>query len=78
MATHKATLEVDDEVREELIEHACAKLGDGGRGINNVIEAALVNPLARHLFLNPVLPGGAIRLTGLRHDDDAGWLLDVK
>ena len=64
-ATQNATLEIDDEVRESLIEHATDKIEDGGRGINNVIEAALVNPLARHLFRSPVPPR--------RHDPtDAG------
>ena len=77
-ATHKATLEIDGEVRESLIEHASHKIEDGGRGINNVIEAALVNPLARHLFHTPVSPGGTIRLTGVEVDDTAGWQLDVK
>lgn len=77
-ATHKATLEIDDEVRESLIEHASHKIADGGRGINNVIEAALVNPLARHLFHAPVPAGGTIRLTGVAFDDTAGWQLDVK
>lgn len=77
-ATHKATLEIDGEVRESLIEHASHKIEDGGRGINNVIEAALVNPLARHLFHAPVPVGGVIRLTGVEFDDTAGWQLDVK
>jgi ATP-dependent Clp protease ATP-binding subunit ClpB len=77
-ATHNATLEIDDEVRESLIEHASHKIEDGGRGINNVIEAALVNPLARHLFHAPVPAGGTIRLTGVEFDDTAGWQLDVK
>ena len=76
-ATHKAALVVDDDVRESLIEHASAKLGDGGRGINNVIEAALVNPLARHLFREPVPNGGSIRVTGLAFDEDTGWRLEV-
>ena len=75
--THQATLEIDDEVRESLIEHAGEKSEDGGRGINNVIEAALVNPLARHLFHSPVPAGGTIRVTDVVYDDAAGWHLDV-
>jgi len=43
-----------------------------------VIEAALVNPLARHLFHAPVPAGGTIRVTGVVYDDTAGWHLDVK
>jgi ATP-dependent Clp protease ATP-binding subunit ClpB len=76
--THRATLEIDEDVRESLIEHAVEKIADGGRGINNVIEAALVNPLARHLFHTPAPVGGTIRITGVSFDDTAGWQLDVK
>ncbi len=77
-ATHQAVLEIDDEVRESLIGHAMHKIEDGGRGINNVIEAALVNPLARHLFHAPVPAGGAIRLMEIEFDDTTGWQLEVK
>jgi ATP-dependent Clp protease ATP-binding subunit ClpB len=75
--THKATLQIEDHVRESLIDHATAKIEDGGRGINNVIEATLVNPLARHLFLRHVPPGGTIRVTALERHDTDGWRLDV-
>jgi hypothetical protein len=77
-ATHKATLEIDDDVRESLIEYADEKAVDGGRGINNVIEAAVVNPLARHLFQSPAPAGSAIRVTNVEYDDAAGWRLEVK
>jgi len=77
-AGYQATLEIDEELREQLIEYAVEKIADGGRGINNVIEAALVNPLARYLFRAPAAAGGTIRLTGVTHDDTAGWQLDVK
>ena len=77
-AIHKANLEVADDVREALIEHAAEKIEDGGRGINNVVEAALVNPLARRLFRTPVPAGGTIWLTGVEFDETAGWQLDVK
>lgn len=76
--TCQATLEIDDEVREQLIEHAAEKIADGGRGINNVIEAALVNPLARHLFHTPAAVGGTVRVIGVSHEETAGWQLDVK
>lgn len=77
-AVHRATLEIDDEVWETLIERASEKIEDGGRGINNVIEAALVNPLARHLFRAPVPPGTTIRVCGMDFNEVGGWKLDVK
>jgi ATP-dependent Clp protease ATP-binding subunit ClpA len=77
-SVHQAELVVADQVCEELIRYACAKLADGGRGINNVVEAALVNPLSRHIFAHPPLPGAAVELVELRYDDDLGWQLEVR
>lgn len=41
-------------VREQLTTLARANLGHGGRGIRNVLDSALVNPLAAWLFDNDV------------------------
>ena len=37
-------------VKNRLLELVCTNLDNGGRGINNIVEKALVNPLARHIF----------------------------
>jgi ATP-dependent Clp protease ATP-binding subunit ClpA len=42
-------LEIEEPVYEQLIEAAVATLANGGRGIRNLIDSALVNPLARAL-----------------------------
>lgn len=34
----------------KLIEKALNNLGNGGRGIGNIVESLLINPLARYLF----------------------------
>ena len=38
------------EVEEPLYSLALENLDNGGRGINNIVEKALINPLARHVF----------------------------
>jgi hypothetical protein len=78
LGTLKADLIVSAEVRDQLIYFCRAKKDDGGRGINNVMEAALINPLSRHLFLHPVEPGGRVELVDLEQDDETGWVLGVK
>jgi ATP-dependent Clp protease ATP-binding subunit ClpA len=75
--THQAGLVVNPDARDEVLLHALAKRSDGGRGVNNVIEAALVNPLARHVFHHPPEPGATLRVTGVRHDDERGWEIEV-
>lgn len=43
-------LEISDAARATLLQKACANLKNGGRGIGNVVEDALINPLSRFLF----------------------------
>jgi ATP-dependent Clp protease ATP-binding subunit ClpA len=47
---HGLVLEVSEAARSQLVSLARANLQHGGRGIRNVLEAALVNPLASWLF----------------------------
>lgn len=43
-------LDLADDAREALYTAAFDNLEFGGRGINNIIESMLINPLARHMF----------------------------
>lgn len=43
-------LTISEQARETLFKKACANLKNGGRGIGNVVEDALINPLSRFLF----------------------------
>ena len=43
-------LVIEDSARETLLRKACSNLKNGGRGIGNVVEDALINPLSRFLF----------------------------
>jgi MoxR-like ATPase len=50
MESHKITLTIEDAVREKLISLGRVNLEHGGRGLRNVIDSAMVNPLNRALF----------------------------
>ena len=41
--------------REQLEKLSLANLDNGGRGIGNVVENFLINPLSRYLFDNKIL-----------------------
>ncbi|MCQ2433086.1 MAG: AAA family ATPase [Clostridia bacterium] len=49
-AEKRITLEITDGVRKKLLEKALDNLDNGGRGIGNIVESLLINPLARSLF----------------------------
>ena len=44
-------------VEDKLLNLAMKNLENGGRGINNIVEKALINPLARHIFDEHVVRG---------------------
>ncbi|MFF2367860.1 AAA family ATPase [Streptomyces sp. NPDC058122] len=68
------TVEYTEEARDRLRDLATFDLRNGGRGIISEIEAILVNPLARELFLNPRQPGSSLRVTGLKQEGQ-NWRL---
>ena len=43
-------LMITEQAREVLVSRALDNLGNGGRGIGNIVESLLINPLARFLF----------------------------
>lgn len=45
-------LSISDKVHDALLKSALANLDNGGRGIGNIVESQLINPLARFLFDN--------------------------
>lgn len=47
----RARLEISPDARAYLERQALGMLDHGGRGVNNTVEALLVNPLARELFV---------------------------
>ena len=56
------TLSVADETMQILTEQALSNLANGGRGIGNVVENFLINPLSRYLFDNEIFDNAAVRI----------------
>ena len=63
---HHLDVEIEDAVRQKLIPIVRNNLQHGGRGIRNMVDAALVNPLNRALF-DRNITSGRVRLIDL-HD----------
>ena len=67
-------LEITDSAYEKLKARALENLSNGGRGIGNIVESLLINPLSRYLFdeeirgdvrltINDISPEGAVAET---------------
>jgi len=63
----KMHLRLSKKVRDSLLSLAQEYLEHGGRGIRNLVDAALVNPLASALFDQDIQPGSRLRVSQL-HD----------
>ncbi len=63
-------LEFSDECRDALKGRCFSNLENGGRGIGNVIEKCLINPLARVIFDNNVGEGKTVRVNGISNERD--------
>jgi len=50
----KITLELSESVKNTLLEEALQNLSNGARGIGNIVESMLINPLSRYLFDNNI------------------------
>lgn len=53
-------LSFSDTARETLLDEALNNLSNGGRGIGNVVENLLINPLSRYLFDNEIFENAEI------------------
>lgn len=60
---HHILLHIEAAVRTPLLHLAYNYLNHGGRGIRNMLEAYLINPLASLLFDRNIPPGTVLRLT---------------
>ena len=56
------TLSLSDNAAATLTEEANNNLANGGRGIGNVVENLLINPLSRYLFDNEVFENAAVTI----------------
>lgn len=62
LSEKKIQLSISNEVKEMLSKVAMNNLGNGGRGIGNIVESHLINPLARFLFDNQVFENAVVTL----------------
>jgi hypothetical protein len=69
-------LRLTGRARSELLRMCAANLDNGGRGIGNVLEAALINPLSRELFDRDYPPGSTVVVSAVTKID-SGYKLTL-
>ena len=62
------TLTIEDTAFETLKERAFANLDNGGRGIGNVVEEVLINPLSRYLFDEEKLSDASVTIKDFKFE----------
>ena len=69
-------LVISPEAEDDLYSRALEELpkGQGGRGIGNMIEEMLINPLARYMFDNRVTRDSSITVEHLYKEDDVSQI----
>ena len=55
-------LSIVPEARKQLLDAAIANLSNGGRGIGNIVESMLIDPLSRYMFDNKIFENSAIEV----------------
>lgn len=65
LAEKQITLELDDTIRNYLLNAAMSNLSNGGRGIGNIVESNLINPLARFLFDNRAFSDAVVKISDI-------------
>lgn len=56
------SLTISDDAMSVLAGQALGNLTNGGRGIGNVVESLLINPLSRYLFDHEIFDNAAVRI----------------
>jgi len=67
----KITLDIADQAKSDLEGVCLEDLSNGGRGIRNMIEAYLINPLSRTLFDKDASENEHYEITSIGSDEDA-------
>lgn len=55
-------LVIEENVREALFQRVCANLENGGRGVGNIMEELIINPLSSYLFDNDLLKKASVSI----------------
>ena len=67
------TLELSSEYYSQLHTKASSNLINGGRGIGNMVESILINPLSRILVMKHIEKGSTLTITGLNEDGSLAY-----
>lgn len=62
------SLSLSEDALETLRIKALGNLDNGGRGIGNIVESLLINPLSRYLFDNDILNNSTIKIEEINAD----------
>jgi len=54
LSEKRIALQLSEQARRTLLENALGNLSNGARGIGNIVESLLINPLSRYLFDNGI------------------------
>ncbi|WP_352235716.1 AAA family ATPase [Lentzea sp. NBRC 102530] len=73
---HRVRLEIGQAARRTLYDKAVENLGHGGRGVNNAVETALINPLSEMVLRQPPVPDETWRIDALVAEAQ-GWRVEV-
>lgn len=61
-AEKRIELILTPEAKAQLLDSATANLANGGRGIGNIVESMLIDPLSRYMFDNKIFDNATIRI----------------
>lgn len=61
-AEKRIELVISEEAKAQLLSAATANLGNGGRGIGNIVESMLIDPLSRYMFDNKIFDNATIQI----------------
>jgi len=62
-------LTVATKARATLLENSLGNLSNGARGIGNIVESLLINPLSRYLFDNAIKGDERITINAINAKD---------
>ena len=68
MMEKQITLEFSDSARETLLTQALGNLNNGARGIGNIVESCLINPLSRYLFDHEIFDNARVKIAKVNTD----------
>lgn len=64
-ADRRISVTLSDSAFAVLLDKSLGNLENGGRGIGNIVEDLLINPLSRYLFDNEILSDAVLEITGI-------------